>query len=61
MGEVSREAESNGDLPMIDVGGIPLSQLAKLDDTVLIRSLNRILGDIDKPENVVFAGFNASI
>lgn len=48
-------------MPMIDFSGISLNQLAKLDDSVLINSLNRILGDVENPDDVVFAGFNASI
>jgi len=62
MDEVSLEqARPNFIPPMIDFSRITLDQLAGLKDSALISSLNRILGDIDNPDDVVFAGFNASI
>ena len=62
MGDVpSGGAENDHIMPTIDFSGISLDQLAELDDSVLINSLNRILGDVGSPDDVVFAGFNASI
>jgi len=55
------DIRSNIDHPIIDPSGISLDRLAELDDSALIRSLNRFLGDIDNPQGVIFAGFNASI
>ncbi len=62
MDEVSLEhARPNLVPPIVDFSGITLDQLAGLHDSALISSLNRVLGDIDDPDDVVFAGFNASI
>jgi FXSXX-COOH protein len=62
MGDLSAGDSGLGQkMPIIDFSGISLDQLAKLDDSVLINSLNRILGDVENPDDVVFAGFNASI
>jgi FXSXX-COOH protein len=54
-------ARSSTQSPIIDCSGLSLDKLAKLDDSVLVQSLNRILGDVDNPDEVVFAGFNASV
>lgn len=61
MNEVSSEDSWNADHVLIDYSGISLDQVARLDDSTLVHSLNRILGDVDKPDEVVLAGFNASI
>lgn len=61
MDNVSPEGSENTDQAIIDYSGISLDQLAQLDDSTLVRSLNRILGDVDHPDEVVLAGFNASI
>ena len=62
MGDVpSGDTENGHIMPNIDFSGISLDRLAELDDSILINSLNRILGDVDNPDDVVFAGFNASI
>jgi FXSXX-COOH protein len=61
MNDMSFDGPQNAELPIIDYNGISLDQLAKLDDSTLVHSLNRILGDIDNPDEVVLAGFNASI
>jgi FXSXX-COOH protein len=61
MNDVSFEGPQDGVLPIVDYSGISLGQLARLDDSTLVHSLNRILGDIDNPDEIVLAGFNASI
>jgi len=54
-------ARSSGQSPIIGHEGLSLDQVAKLDDSVLVESLNRFLGDVNEPDAVVFAGFNASL
>ena len=61
MDDMSLEDARSGVIPIIDFGGISLDQLAQLDNSALVRSLSRVLGDIDNPHDTVFAGFNASI
>jgi FXSXX-COOH protein len=62
MGDMSLEhPDSNSDSPMVDLGGVSLDQVAQLDDSTLVRSLNRILGDVKNPDGVVLASFSASI
>lgn len=61
MNEGSSEDSWNADYVLIDYSGISLDQLAQLDDSTLVHSLNRIIGDVEKPDEVVLAGFNASI
>ena len=55
------ETENHHTVSIIDCSGLSLSKLAKLPDSVLINALNRVLGDVNSPDDVVFAGFNASI
>lgn len=47
--------------PLIDVAGITLEEISQLDDSILVRSLNRVLGDIRNPDDVVLASFSAII
>lgn len=56
-----QSVRSSGQSPIIGNGSLSLDQVAKLDDSVLVESLNRFLGDVNNPDDVVFAGFNASI
>lgn len=61
MDDVSSEGPQIADDVIVDYNGISFDQLAQLDDSTLVRSLNRVLGDVDRPDEVVLAGFNASI
>lgn len=61
MNDVSPEGLRNAEISIIDYSRISLDRLAQMDDSVLVHSLNRILGDVDNPDEVVLAGFNASI
>lgn len=61
MDDVSSGGPQNTELSIIDYSGISLDQLAQLDDSALVHSLGRILGDVDNPDEVVLAGFNASL
>jgi hypothetical protein len=46
---------------LIDLGNISLDSLAQLDNAVLVRSLSRVLGDVNNPDAVVLASFSAAI
>jgi FXSXX-COOH protein len=61
MNEVPEGPKSTDDSPIIEVSGISLDQLAQLDDSMLVHSLNRVLGDVANPDGVVFASFSASL
>lgn len=61
MNEVPDGPKSTDDSPILEISGISLDQLTQLDDSVLIHSLNRVLGDISNPDGVVFASFSASL
>lgn len=62
MDEHSSEGSGSKEMsPLIDLTGISLEDVAQLDDSVLVRSLNRVLGDIRNPDNVVLASFSAII
>jgi FXSXX-COOH protein len=61
MNEVPDGPKSTDDSPILEISGISLDQLTQLDDSVLIHSLNRVLGDISNPDGAVFASFSASL
>lgn len=62
MDERSPEESSPVDTSaLIDLGKISLDDLAHLDDSVLVHSLSRVLGDIKNPDEVVLASFSATI
>jgi FXSXX-COOH protein len=62
MDGLSSEEPSQGDAsPLIDLGRVSLDDVARLDDSVLVHSLNRILGDAKNPDEVVLASFSAVI
>lgn len=57
----SDEVSPKGSSAMIDLGNVSLDDVARLDDSVLLHSLNRILGDAKNPDEVVLASFSATI
>jgi FXSXX-COOH protein len=62
MSDTASQASESGDaLPVIHLAEVSLADLARLDDTVLMRSLKRVMGDLTNPEPVVLAAFNACI
>ena len=62
MNERSSEEPSSEDTSaVIDLGNISLDDLARLDNSVLVHSLSRILGDVNNPDAVVLASFSAAI
>ncbi len=61
MDEISSEETSTTDTsPLINFGGVSLDDVAQLDDSALVNSLNRILGDVENPDEVILASFSAS-
>jgi hypothetical protein len=38
-----------------------LDDLARLDNSVLVHSLSRVLGDVNNPDAVVLASFSAAV
>ncbi|GAA3135329.1 hypothetical protein GCM10010466_27700 [Planomonospora alba] len=58
MGEEAVKGPAGTDAGIIDVNGIPLSELAGLDDSVLDHALRRVL---EKDNTGPVAGFSASI
>jgi FXSXX-COOH protein len=62
MDERSSEEPSLKDTSaLIDLGKISLDDLARLDNSVLVHSLSRVLGDVKNPDEVVLASFSATI
>jgi len=62
MGEFSSEEPGPKDTsPLIDLGDVSLDDVARMDDSVLTHSLNRILGDTANPDEVILASFSASV
>ncbi len=62
MAERSSEEPSPKDTPaLIDLGKISLDDLSHLDNSVLVHSLSRVLGDLKDPDEVVLASFSASV
>lgn len=62
MDELSSEEPGSEDTsPLIDLAGFSLDDVARMDDSVLARSLNRILGNTANPDDVILASFSASI
>ena len=62
MGERSSEEPGQNDTSaLIDLGKISLDDLARLDDSVLVHSISRVLGDIKNPDEVVLASFSATV
>lgn len=57
----SEESSQKDASPLIDLGQVSLDDVARLDDSVLAHSLNRILGDAKNPDEVVLASFSAAI
>jgi FXSXX-COOH protein len=62
MDELSSEEVSPKDTSdMIDLGNVSLDDVARLSDSVLLHSLNRIFGDAKNPDEVVLASFSATV
>jgi FXSXX-COOH protein len=57
----SGEPSSEDTSTLIDLGSISLDDLAQLDNSVLVHSLSRVLGDVNNPDAVVLASFSASV
>jgi len=57
----SEEPSPKDASPLIDVSGVSLDDVARMDDSVLVHSLNRILGDAENPDEVILASFSATI
>ncbi len=57
----SEELSPKDTSALIDLGKISLDDLARLDDSVLVHSLSRILGDARNPDEVVLASFSAAV
>jgi FXSXX-COOH protein len=62
MDELSSEEPGPKDTsPLIDLAGFSLDDVARMDDSALAHSLNRILGDTANPDEVILASFSASV
>ncbi len=62
MDELSSEEASPKDTSaLIDLSKVSLNDVARLDDSVLLHSLNRIFGDAKNPDEVVLASFSATV
>jgi FXSXX-COOH protein len=57
----SEEPVVNDASPLIDLGKVSLDDVARLDDSVLAHSLQRILGDAKSPDEIVLASFSAAV
>jgi FXSXX-COOH protein len=57
----SEELSPQDTSALIDLGKISLDDLAQLDDSVLVHSLSRVLGDVKNPDEVVLASFSAAV
>jgi FXSXX-COOH protein len=61
MGEFSSEEPGPKDTsPLIDLTGVSLDDMARIDESVLTHSINRVLGDIANPDKVVHPSFSAT-
>ena len=60
-GPSSEESSPQDVSPLIDLSRVSLDDLAVLDDSVLVHSLKRVLGDAKNPDEVVLASFSAII
>lgn len=60
-GVSSDEVSPKDTSAVIDLGDVSLDDVARLDDSVLLHSLNRIFGDAKNPDEVVLASFSATI
>ena len=47
--------------PLIDLSEVCLADVAQLDDSVLVHSLQQVLGDVENPDAVVLASFSAVV
>ncbi|WP_106240742.1 FxSxx-COOH cyclophane-containing RiPP peptide [Allonocardiopsis opalescens] len=56
--QVSDDQPISSDL--VDLGGIGLAELGRLDDSALAHAIRRVLSDADNSSSTV-AGFNSSI
>ncbi|GIG59436.1 hypothetical protein Lfu02_38080 [Longispora fulva] len=54
------DATSDRESDLLDLTQVRLSHLRELDDTVLARSLRRLLDDADRPQDAI-AGFQSAI
>lgn len=62
MGEFSsKEPGSKDTSPLIDPGDISMDEVARIPDSALTHSLDRILGDMANPDEVTLPSFSASI
>lgn len=57
----SEEVSPKDTAALIDLGNVSLGDIARLDDSVLLHSLNRIFGDAKNPDEVVLASFSATV
>jgi FXSXX-COOH protein len=57
----SEESSQKDASALIDLSQVSLEDVARLDDSVLVHSLKRILGDAKNPDEVVLASFSAII
>ena len=56
MDEADADA-TDQDLGLVDVTGLSLSQVVSSGDTVLARSVRRLLAELDHQQQTPFAGF----
>ena len=57
----SQEVSPKDTSALIDLSNVSLDDVARLDDSVLLHSLNRIFGDAKNPDEVVLASFSAAV
>ena len=57
----SEEPSPKDTSALIDLGKISLDDLSRLDNSVLVHSLSRVLGDLRDPDEVVLASFSATV
>lgn len=57
----SEESAQKDASALIDLSQVSLEDVALLGDSVLVHSLQRILGDAKNPDEVVLASFSAII
>ncbi len=57
----SEEVSPKDTSALIDLSNVSLDDVAQLDDSVLLHSLNRIFGDAKNPDEVVLASFSATV
>ncbi|MGY0233118.1 FxSxx-COOH cyclophane-containing RiPP peptide [Longispora urticae] len=54
------DATSDRESDMLDLTAVRLAHLGQLDDTVLARSLRRLLDEADRPQDAI-AGFQSAL